>query len=242
MFPRWRPLVVPFARWHAGRAHVRPVAGVPLVVLPGVFDPELTKVGAWLAGVMAETVRPGERWLELGTGSGLVACAMARAGARVTATDLDPAAVRNARLNAAILGLPVEVREGDLFAAVADELRGDSAVAGSVTVVAPEASPRGAAGVWRPYSAVVANLPFWPGPTRDLPLGHAFSAGDDFVLLRRFAAEFPAYAPRALTVLSEAFAAFPQARAALGPHARLLRRSRFRGEWLDLFELTAADR
>jgi hypothetical protein len=74
-----------------------------------------------------------------------------------------------------------------------------------------------------------------------LPLGHAFGAGEDFALLRRFAAEFSRYAPVATTVLSEAFAAFPEARAALGPAARLVRRERFRGEWLDLFELRAPD-
>ncbi|MBM4368205.1 MAG: hypothetical protein FJ102_18480, partial [Deltaproteobacteria bacterium] len=45
----------------------------------------------------------------------------------------------------------------------------------------------------------------------------------------------PAFTPRAYIVLSEAFGAFPEARAALGPAARLDRRCRHRGEWLDLF-------
>ncbi len=204
-----RPLVLPFARWHAARSHVRNVAGKAIVVLPGVFDPVLTKVGAWLAVEMTERVRPGERWLEVGAGSGVVACALARAGAVVTATDVDPAAARNARLNAALGGLAIDVREGDLFAPVAGER----------------------------FDVVVANLPFWPGDGAGLPLGRAFASGEDFALLRRFVAEFESVAPTGYTVLSEAFAAFPEARAALGPGARLVRRERHRGEWMDLFEV-----
>lgn len=179
-----------------------------LVVLPGVFDPVLTKVGAWLAKVMPAHVRPGERWLEIGTGSGVVACALARAQARVTATDIDPAAVRNARLNAALGELDVDVREGDLFEPVGDER----------------------------FDVVVANLPFWPVSGTHLPLGHAFAAGDDYAILRRFAAGFSARAPTAFTVLSESFTQFPEARKVLGPESRLVRRERFSGEWMNLFE------
>ncbi len=202
-----RPLVVPFARWHTRRAHLHVVAGQPVWVPPGVFDPVLTKVGAWLAGAVGELVTPGERWLELGTGSGVVACALARAGATVVATDLDPAAVQAARVNAALGGLRIEVRGGDLFAPVAGER----------------------------FDAVVANLPFWPGDGADLPLGHAFGAGADFAILRRFGAEAPAFAPRVYTVLSEAFVRWPEARAALGPSFRLHRRAWVRGEWLSLW-------
>ncbi len=188
---------------------MRNVGGEAIIVLPGVFDPVLTKVGAWLAVEIADRVRPGERWLEIGTGSGVVACALARAGAVVTATDLDPVAARNARLNAALGDRVVEVREGDLFVPVAGER----------------------------FDAVVANLPFWPGDGAGLPLGQAFAGGEGFALLRRFVAEFEGVAPTGYTVLSEAFAAFPEARAALGSGARLVRRQRCRGEWMDLFEL-----
>lgn len=201
--------MLPFARWHATRTHLHNVGGEAIVVLPGVFDPVLTKVGAWLSAELPHRVRAGERWLEIGAGSGVVACALARAGARVTATDIDPEAVRNTRLNAALAGLTVDVREGDLFAPVAGER----------------------------FDVVVANLPFWPGDGTGLPLGRAFSGGEDFALLRRFVAEFEGVAPTAYTVLSEAFAAFPAARAALGSGARLVRRQRFRGEWMDLFEV-----
>ncbi len=203
-----RPLTLAYARWHARRPHVHDIDGLAILVNGGVFDPVLTKVGAWLAGVAPTLSRPGERWLELGTGSGVVACALARAGARVVATDIDAEACRNARMNAALNHLDIDVRQGDLFAPVAGES----------------------------FDGIVANLPFWPG-SDDAPIGHAFSAGRDFELLGRFVAEAPVQAPRAYIVLSERFGAFAEARAALGPAARLERRARHRGEWLDLFAI-----
>ena len=199
------------ARWRLARSRVHHVAGGPIVVLPRVFDPVHTRAGAWLAERVGALVTPGERWLEVGCGSGVVACALARAGAHVTATDVDPEAVRNTRLNAALGELTIEASVGDLFAPVAG----------------------------RRFHAVAANLPFWPGTGEGLPLPRAFAGGEDFALLRRFARELPAFAPLGYTVLSEAFDAFPEARAALGPSARLLHRERVRGEWLNLLMLEA---
>lgn len=59
----------------------------------------------------------GKRALDVGTGTGVLAFVLARAGARVVAVDVEPAAVACARDNAARLGLAgaVEVVEGDLF-------------------------------------------------------------------------------------------------------------------------------
>lgn len=57
----------------------------------------------------------GRRVLDLGTGSGLVAIAAARAGARkVTAADVDPYAIAAARLNAQANGVVVAMHLGDL--------------------------------------------------------------------------------------------------------------------------------
>lgn len=53
--------------------------------------------------------------LDLCTGSGAVALAMAAHGARVTAVDIDELAVATARANAARCGLGLEVHLGDLF-------------------------------------------------------------------------------------------------------------------------------
>ena len=229
-----RPLLPLLARWHARHPHVHDVGGWPVAVFPGVFDPVMTKVGLWLSEIAPAYVRPGERWLELGTGSGIVAAALARAGARVSASDLDETAARNARFNAALSEVEVDVRVGDLFAPWSPPAvpgGGD----GGPTVVAPGPGGPERGGVGRPFDVIVANLPFWPGTASDLPIGHAFGAGERFELLRRFVAEAPAFAPTALLALSENFSAFAEARAAIHPAATLLRRDRFRGEWLNLF-------
>jgi len=63
------------------------------------------------------TLRPGETFLEVGTGSGLVAIEVARIG-RVVATDVNPNAVRFARRNAAENGRRIEVVRCDLMSAV----------------------------------------------------------------------------------------------------------------------------
>ena len=66
-------------------------------------------------------VRPGEKVLEIGSGTGLAAVLAARAGAHVVATDIRPEAVECTRSNAADNGVSdrVEVRLGDGFAPVA---------------------------------------------------------------------------------------------------------------------------
>jgi len=66
---------------------------------------------------LEELVRDGESVLDMGTGSGILAMAAARLGARrVLALDSDPTAVRVARNNVSLNGLAemVEVQEGSL--------------------------------------------------------------------------------------------------------------------------------
>ncbi|MBI3636190.1 MAG: methyltransferase [Candidatus Rokubacteria bacterium] len=67
------------------------------------------------------SVREGERLLEIGTGMGLTAVLAARAGARVVATDVVPAAVEATRMNAALNGVTIDARLGDCYAPVAGE-------------------------------------------------------------------------------------------------------------------------
>lgn len=79
---------------------------------------------AWAGGLVLArylldhpAVVRGHHVADLGTGSGLVAIAAARAGAAsVSAVDLDPMAVEAARLNAAGNGVVMTVRAGDALA------------------------------------------------------------------------------------------------------------------------------
>jgi release factor glutamine methyltransferase len=66
-------------------------------------------------------VRKGERMLEIGGGLGLAAVLAARAGARVTATDVVPAAIESMRANAALNGVVIDARLGDGWEPVRDE-------------------------------------------------------------------------------------------------------------------------
>ncbi|MFV2172963.1 HemK2/MTQ2 family protein methyltransferase [Actinomadura sp. LOL_016] len=88
---------------------------------PGVYRPQTDT--ALLADVLSRAgVAAGARVLDLGTGTGAVAMAAARCGAReVVAVDVAAAAVLAARVNARLRNLPVRVLRGDLFAPVAGE-------------------------------------------------------------------------------------------------------------------------
>jgi len=177
----------------AREPYVRSTPDGPLLLLPGVLDPVATRVGAWLAAAAAAEARPGERWLDMGCGSGVVALALAGRGVRVTAADVDPRCVRTTRANAALRELPVEVVESDLFAA------------------APG-----------PWDGVVYNVPFWPGEPRGT-FGLAFYAGDDLRAVRRYVEEGPRHARRVLVALSEAGPRHAEVRELLGPHRCLKR-------------------
>jgi release factor glutamine methyltransferase len=112
------------------------VGGHRLEVAPQVFDPVLFRSGRLLAEVVRERVRPGERVLEVGTGSGASALMAGLAGAQVLAVDINPHAVACAQRNAERLGLAehVEVRLGDVYE-----------------------------GVQGPFDRVVSNPPFYGG-------------------------------------------------------------------------------
>jgi SAM-dependent methyltransferase len=57
--------------------------------------------------------RPGERWLDIGTGTGAVALRAARAGAQVTGVDLAPRMIETARWLASLEKLSIRFEVGD---------------------------------------------------------------------------------------------------------------------------------
>ena len=99
------------------------VDGMPLVVLPDVFNPAIFRTSELLTRVVDLHVRRNCRVLDLGTGTGVAAIRAAIRGAQVTAVDVNPEAVRCARINVLLNHVDdrVEVRHGDLFAPVAGE-------------------------------------------------------------------------------------------------------------------------
>jgi HemK-related putative methylase len=192
---------------------LEPFAGFRLLVLPGVFNGVHLRTGAFLAETLQGLAwSAGTRVLDLGTGSGLGAVAAARAGAQVTATDINPDAVRCAQVNALIhhLDQRIDARVGDLF----DPVQGER------------------------FDLVLFNPPYYRGRPRDLP-DAAWRSPDAF---DRFLQQLPAHLTpdgRAFVVLStdgdrdmaSALGAAPQLL------ARRIRERDFGNETLTVYEL-----
>ena len=99
------------------------VLDLPIVVLPSVANPKVLRTGAFFASrIDNQLVAADADVLDLGTGSGVCALFAARHARRVVAVDVNPEAVRCATVNALMnrLDARIEVRQGDLFAPVAD--------------------------------------------------------------------------------------------------------------------------
>jgi release factor glutamine methyltransferase len=124
-----------------------------VVVLPGVLRPPSD--AALLGGVMVRGAAGlrGAAVLDLCAGTGILALTAARLGARATAVDLARRAVLNAKLNARLNGLALEVLRGDLFAPVSG----------------------------RRFDVIVSNPPYIPTPPGEVPRGAALAwdAGPD---------------------------------------------------------------
>jgi release factor glutamine methyltransferase len=130
-------------------------AGFRLVVPPTVFHPRYFLTSEFFAEFIAQLDLTGKHVADLGTGTGVLALAAARAGAAsVVATDINPnaarAAAENARANG--LGSRVSAMCSDLFSAIAP----------------------------RPlFDVILSNMPALPGEPLDLA-HRAWCAGPDY--------------------------------------------------------------
>jgi HemK-related putative methylase len=125
---RWLTLRYQVLDRRYGRLVLEMIDGVPLVVLPEVFNPVLLRTGEFMVRELAKvTLPPQAQVLDLGTGSGVGAVFSARQGAMVTAVDINSEAVRCARINALLNHLEdkVMVLESDLFSTLPDGQRFD---------------------------------------------------------------------------------------------------------------------
>lgn len=119
----------------AGRLPGAPVARfgpLDLIVPPGVYAPRSD------TALLAEHLPRADHVLELCTGTGALALtAAARGAGRVVAVDRSARAVLAARANARLHGLDVDVRQGDLYAALDPGERFDLIVANPPYLPAP---------------------------------------------------------------------------------------------------------
>jgi HemK-related putative methylase len=94
-------------------------AGMTLLVTPGVLNPRLVRTGAFFASKLTpELIGRDSDVLDMGTGSGVCAIVAAKHARSVVAVDINPAAVRCARINALLnrVDARIEVLSGDLYA------------------------------------------------------------------------------------------------------------------------------
>jgi release factor glutamine methyltransferase len=89
--------------------------GIRLVIPPAVFHPGFFFSTRLLLRYIAKLPLKDRSFLELGAGSGLIALYAARAGAQVTASDINQVAVHSLGMNSRSNLIPVTVISSDLF-------------------------------------------------------------------------------------------------------------------------------
>ncbi|MGW0576111.1 HemK2/MTQ2 family protein methyltransferase [Streptomyces sp. NPDC002920] len=137
------------------------------VTLPGVYTPQ-DDTALLLRHLLHEPLPAQAEVLDVGTGTGAVALAAARLGARVTAVDISWRAAFNAKVNAMLARLPLRVRRGDLLAPVSG----------------------------RSFDLILSNPPYVPAPAASCPrrgAARAWDAGHDGrLVLDRICEDAPA--------------------------------------------------
>jgi release factor glutamine methyltransferase len=118
-------------------------AGFRLDIYPSVFHPKLFLTSEFFARFLSTIDLEGKRVADVGTGSGILALAAARAGATVVALDINPRAVNAAADNSRTNGL------GDRVTAVRSDL---------MAVLAPGFQ----------FDVIISNPPFFSGEPRDI--------------------------------------------------------------------------
>lgn len=92
-------------------------SSIDIEILPEVYNPS---DDSYLL-LQAVEVSPGRAFLEVCCGSGIVSVHAAKAGAKVTASDISPHAIECTRRNAARNGVSVKAVQSDLFERIEGE-------------------------------------------------------------------------------------------------------------------------
>lgn len=165
----FRKLILPIYRrwalWFIRRERVWRFEKMTFRIPPGVFHPGVFFSSPLFIQFLKTQLLPGRRILDVGTGSGLLACWSARAGAEVWAVDINPLAVEAAMANATLNSLKINVLRSDLF----DEL------------AAAE-----------PFDILLINPPFYPVSPKN-EVEKAFFAGPAFEYFEKLFLEMPPF-------------------------------------------------
>jgi release factor glutamine methyltransferase len=145
---RWMRGAIHFFSYHLilkrRTTRITRAAGFRLTVRPTVFHPRYFITSQFFASFIARLDLSGKRVADVGTGSGILALAAARAGAfSVTAIDINPVAAITAAHNARANGL------GDRVTAVCSDL---------LSALTPSAL----------FDIIITSPPSFPGEPRDV--------------------------------------------------------------------------
>jgi release factor glutamine methyltransferase len=135
-----------------------------LRIYPSVFHPKYFGSSLIFARFVESLDLRNRRFLDMGTGSGIIGLFAARVGAEVTSVDINPDAVRCARDNADNAGVRIRCEQSDLFAALAAQT----------------------------FDVIAWNPPFFPQPAGTVA-EMALYAGDGHATIRRFAEQARSY-------------------------------------------------
>jgi release factor glutamine methyltransferase len=100
------------------------IMGKIFTVMPGVFSPAYSTDTRWFAERMVPIIGK-STFLEIGTGTGVIACLAVLNGAKVIATDINPQAIENTKLNQKNLGINFEIRLGSVFSPIKENEKFD---------------------------------------------------------------------------------------------------------------------
>ncbi len=88
---------------------------IKAIVLPGVFFPHFTISTKLLLQFLETKNLENQSFLELGCGTGIISVLAAKKNARVISSDINPTAIKNAKLNATKNGVEITTYLSDLF-------------------------------------------------------------------------------------------------------------------------------
>lgn len=91
-------------------AYTIPISGFSVSIHPNVYSPKYFPESKWYGQELEKLIEPGQDFLEVGVGSGIVSMHVARAGGRVKGVDINPDAVAITKKNFAQNGLCSEGR------------------------------------------------------------------------------------------------------------------------------------